>query len=82
MSGSSLCLHGNRGGAMGLCDSDTVCHCADQPGLGGLVRGWASLTRSSPSVSDSLSDEEIVWLLTGTSVGCANEVSLAGIASL
>ena len=59
-SGSSLCLHGNAGGAMGACEGKTACHCANWPGLGGLVGGWASLTRSSPRVSDLLSNEEIV----------------------
>ena len=32
---------------------------ADWPGLGGLVGGWARMTRSSPELSDSLSDVEI-----------------------
>ena len=77
-SGRFLCLHGNGGGAIGWCSSDTDVCCVDQPGLGGLVGGWASLTRSSPGVLESLFNKEIVWLLTGTSVGCANEVSFAG----
>ena len=32
---------------------------ADWPGLGGLEEDWAGMTRSSPDVSDSLSDSEI-----------------------
>ena len=77
-SGSTLCLHRSRGGAIGDCGSDTVRGCVDWPGLGDLVGGWASLTRSSPNVSDLLSDKEIIWLLLGTGVGCANKVSFTG----
>ena len=33
----------------------TVGH-VDQPGLGGLVGGWTSLTRFNPDESESLSD--------------------------
>ena len=76
-SGRAICLFGIGGGISG-CDGDTGCHCVDWPGLGGLIGGWASLTRSSPKLLDSLSNEDIVWSLTGTNVGCANEDSLTG----
>ena len=49
-SGKSLCLQGNGGGAIGDCHGDGVHRCVDRPGLGGLVGGWASLTRSSPKL--------------------------------
>ena len=47
---------GTAGGAMG--GFRWVCFFggADWPGLGGLVGGWARLTRSSPDESDLLSD--------------------------
>ena len=77
-SGNSLCCHGNGGGTMGICGIDTGHACVDWPGLGGLVGGWASLTRSSPSESDSMSDKEIIQLLSGTGVDRVNWVSFAG----
>ena len=51
---------------------------ADWPGLGGLVGGWARLTRSSPNESDSLSNSGILQLLNGAGVGCANFISFTG----
>ena len=55
-----------------------MCLCADWPGLGGLVGGWASLTRSSPDESDSLLDSGIWQLLDGAGPGCASVISFAG----
>ena len=37
---------------------------AGRPGLGGLVGGWARLTKSSPDESDSVSDSGIWQLLS------------------
>ena len=54
--------HGAQGGARSwlggpaLCDGDAGCPNADRPGLGGLLGGWARVTKSSPDQSDSLSD--------------------------
>ena len=48
------------------------------PGVGGLVGGWARLTRSSPNESDSLSDSGIWQSLTGAGVDCVNFDSFAG----
>ena len=76
--------HGTWGGAMdglgGLTLQDGIAQSpdADCPGLGGLVGGWARLTRSSPDESDSLSDSGIWWLLNGTRIGNANFNSFAG----
>ena len=56
-------------------DGMVVCPDADRPGLGGLVGGWARLTRSSPDESDLLSDSGIWQLLNGAGVGCANFIS-------
>ena len=83
MSGNAEVLHGTGGGATGgaLCgditgpSSATVD--ADWPGLGGLVGGWTSLTRSSPDELDSLSDSRNWWLLNGTGSGCASIISFA-----
>ena len=49
---------GARGGLGGPDSWDCIAGCpnADWPGLGGLVGGWARLTRSSPDESDSLSE--------------------------
>ena len=71
---------GERGGLGGLAlwDNVTGCPNAGRPGLGGLVGGWARLTRSSPNESDSLSDSGIWWSLDGTRAGCTNLVSFAG----
>ena len=55
-SGRALCIAHDRVGGMGLGGVDTVCCCVDQPGLGGLVGGWASLTKSSPELSESASN--------------------------
>ena len=77
-------LHGVRGGARGelegpaLWDSNAGCPNADRPGLGGLMGGWARLTRSSANKSDSLSDSGIWWSLDGSRVGCSSFVSFAG----
>ena len=57
--------------------NDVGCPNADRPGPGGLV-GWASLTRSSPDESDSLSDSEMQQLLNGVRLGCASVISFAG----
>ena len=90
MSGNAEVLHGNAGSAAGSKTGDTIrgditgpldvdtAGGADQPGLGGLVGGWASLTRSSPNESDLLSDSENWWLLNGTRSGCASIISFAG----
>ena len=51
---------------------------ADWPGLGGLVGGWTSLTRSSPDESDSLSDLRNWPSLDGAKSDCASIVSFAG----
>ena len=48
------------------------------PGVGGLVGGWARLTRSSPNESDLLSDSGIWQLLNGTGINCVNVDSFAG----
>ena len=71
---------GARGGLRGLTlwDGCAVCPDAGRPGLGGLVGGWARLTKSSPNESDSLSDSGIWWSLNGTRVDCANFNSFAG----
>ena len=52
---------GARGGLRGLAlwDNVTVCPNAGRPGLGGLLGGWARVTKSSPNESDSLSDSGI-----------------------
>ena len=38
------------------CNGCADCPNAGRPGIGGLVGGWARLTKSSPNESDSLSD--------------------------
>ena len=79
-----LDILGACGGAMGgmrglalwdLCgvDPDAV-----RPGLGDLVGGWASLTKSSPDESDLLSDSGISWLLDGAGTDCVNFNPFAG----
>ena len=47
-------------------------------GLGGLVGGWARLTKSSPNESDLLSDSGIWRLLNGTGFDCVKFDSFAG----
>ena len=47
---------------------------AGRPGLGGLVGGWARLTKSSPNESDS----GIWWLLNGARTNCVNFNSFTG----
>ena len=70
---------GAQGGARGeLWDVNASCPDADRPGLGGLVGGWARLTRSSPNESDSLSDSGIWQSLNGAGVECVNFVSFTG----
>ena len=71
---------GARGGLWGLDDWDSITGCpnADKPRLGGLVGGWARLTRSSPDELDLLSDSWIWWSLNGARVGCADFISFAG----
>ena len=71
---------GERGGHLGpdIWDSITGCPDADRPGLGGLVRGWARLTRSSPDESDLLSDSGIWESLNGAGVDCVNFISFTG----
>ena len=66
MSGKSVLEpHGAQGGEMGglgglaLWDLCAVDLDLDRPGLGGLVGGWARLTKSSPNESDLLSDSRI-----------------------
>ena len=67
---------GGRGGAMGvlrglaLWDPLGVDPDAGRPRLGGLVGGWARLTKSSPDESDSLSDSGIWQSLNGTGTDC------------
>ena len=85
MSGKgALKLPGAQGGAMGvlggwvLWGNCAVCLDADWPGLGGLVAGWARLTRSSPNESDSLSDSGIWQSLNGARTGCAHFNSFTG----
>ena len=56
MSGKAEVLHGNTGGAAGGDLGGITVGSADWLGLGGLVGGWTSLTRSSPDELDSLSD--------------------------
>ena len=51
---------------------------AGGPGLGGLVGGWARLTKSSPDESDSLSDSGIWWPLDGAGTDCVDFNSFAG----
>ena len=51
---------------------------AVSPGLGGLMGGWARLTRSSPNESDSLSDSGIWQLLKDARIDCVNFNSFAG----
>ena len=71
---------GERGGLRGIAcwGCNTGCPNADRPGLGGLMGGWARLTRSSPNESDLLSDSGSWWSLNGARVGCANFNSFAG----
>ena len=75
---------GAQGGAMGglrglaLWEPRGVDPDADRPGLGGLVGGWARLTRSSPDESESLSDSEIWWLLNDARTDCVSFNSFTG----
>ena len=75
--------HGARGGEMGglgglaLWDLCAVDLDLDRPGLGGLVGGWARLTKSSPNESDSLPDSGIWQLLNGTGTDCVGFNSFA-----
>ena len=75
---------GAWGGAMGglgglaLWDLGAVDPNAGRPGLGGLLGGWARLTKSSPNESDSLSDSGIWWSLNGARTDCVNFNSFAG----
>ena len=69
---------GAMGGLSGPAFWDPIDPNAGRPGLGGLVGGWARLTRSSPDGSDSLSDSGIWWSLNGTRINCANFNSFAG----
>ena len=47
-------------------------------GVGGLVGGWARLTKSSPDESDSLSDSGDWQSPCGTGTDCVNFNSFAG----
>ena len=71
---------GAMGGLRGLTcwDPRGVDPNAGRPGLGGLVGGWARLTKSSPDESDSLSDSGIWQLLNGTGTDRVNFNSFAG----
>ena len=51
---------------------------AVRPGLGGLVGGWARLTRSSPDESDLLSDSGIWWSFNDARIDSVNFNSFAG----
>ena len=51
---------------------------AGRPGLGGLVGGWARLTKSSPNESDSVSDSGIWQLLSGAGIDCVDFNSFTG----
>ena len=66
-----------RGGLGGPCAQEPG-PSADRPGVGGLVGGWARLTRSSPDESDSLSDSGIWQLLNGAGINCVDFDSFAG----
>ena len=47
-------------------------------GVGGLVGGWARVTRSSPNESDSLSDSGDWHSLNGGRIDCVNFDSFVG----
>ena len=47
-------------------------------GEGGIVGGWARVTKSSPNESDSLLDSGDWWSLDGTGIDCVNFDSFAG----
>ena len=51
---------------------------AGRPGVGGLVGGWARLTRSSPDESDLLSDSGIWRSLSCARINCVDFNSFAG----
>ena len=76
--------HGAWGGAMGglggltLWDLGAVDPDAGRPGLGGLVGGWARLTRSSPNELDLVSDSGIWQLLNSAGIDCVYFNSFAG----
>ena len=86
MSGKAEVLHGTSGGAArGVLNGDitgllgpVTAGCVDQPGLGGLVGCWISLTKSNPDESDLLSDSRNWQSPDGARYGCASIVSLAG----
>ena len=71
---------GAKGGLRGLAlwDPCGVDPDAGRPGLGGLVGGWARLTKSSPDESDSLSDSGIWLSLNGAGTNCVNFNYFAG----
>ena len=86
MSGKAEVLHGSSSGATGGAlvgyitgplGAVTVSR-VDQPGLGGLVGGWTSLTKSNPDESDSLFDLRNWQSLDGARFGCASIISFAG----
>ena len=66
------------GGFRGLALQDGIDPNAGRPGLGGLVGGWARLTRSSPNESDSLSDSGIWQSLNGARTNCVSFDSFTG----
>ena len=85
MSGKGVLeLLGACGGAMGglrglaLWDPHGVDPDAGRPGLGGLVGGWARLTKSSPNESDLLSDSGIWQSLNGPGINSVNFNSFTG----
>ena len=74
--GSANVLHGTGGGAAGGNIAGQLS--ADWPGLGGLVGGWASLTKSSPNESDSLSNSGSWWSLKDARSDCVSIISITG----
>ena len=72
---------GGAGGGLGglaLWDGCTDCPDAGRPWLGGLLGGWARVTKSSPDESDLLSDSGIWQWPSGAGVHCVDSNSFTG----
>ena len=72
------CGIGGCSGAVSTGSLGAIAAGVGQPGLGGLVGGWTSLTKSNPDKSDLLSDSRNWQSLDGARSGCACIISFAG----